>query len=239
MATRPMAMQGARAIGSRTVGVSELRWPYHASLGALGGLTVFMALWAGIMPFVSASFGFSPDGAGTFHWDLTRAVLALVPAGAALVAGLSLLQLGRVTRLGLGRVGVLCSGVLAVAAGCWFAIGPAAWPVLDGHRYLLGTGAYSAFERELAFVLGPGLILVVVGGLACQFAILQRPESRGLSVQLVTSDLPVVDTDPLPSNLVATRAPAPVMNDVTDDTREHGEPVAIPVAEQAQGVASE
>ncbi len=66
------------------------------------------------------------------------------------------------TFLGLGLI-----GLLAVASGAWFAIGPFAWPVL------YGTGAYvvgASPLRELAYVvgyaLGPGLILALAGGIA-------------------------------------------------------------------------
>jgi hypothetical protein len=173
---------------------SEVRWNYRASLGMSGALIVLMALWGGIIPFVGSAFGFSPDGFGTYHWDLARGLLAVVPAGAALLAGLALMQLGRVAGLGFGRMGVMLAGVLAMAAGCWFAIGPVAWPVLEGHRYLMASGAYSAFERELAYALGPGLFLGIMGGLAVEFAALQS-DSRNVAVQLITRS--VLDEEPL------------------------------------------
>jgi hypothetical protein len=185
MATHPLRMRGATDAPD-TVRSGEVRWRYRASLGMTGGLLVLMALWGGLMPFIGSVFGFSPDGLATWHWDLSRGLLAAVPAGAALLAGLALLQLGRVAGLGFGRMGVMVAGLLAVAAGCWFAIGPVAWPVLEGHRYFISVGAYGTFEREIAYALGPGLFLGIMGGLACEFAALQG-DPRTVPVQMLAA----------------------------------------------------
>jgi hypothetical protein len=214
MATHPLRLHhGADTLTSAesATGRSELRWRYSASLGTVGGLLVLMALWAGIMPFVGSSFKFSPDGLGLYHWDLARGLLAVLPAGAGLLVGLALMQFGRVASLGFGRLGITVAGLLAIAAGCWFAIGPVAWPVLEGHQYLVSSGAYSAFERELAYSLGPGLFFVILGGVACEFAALQTADARRVAVAVTAAPSAVpVDAS---SRVVGEGAPASTYTD--------------------------
>jgi hypothetical protein len=68
------------------------------SLGVAGLLLVVLGAWGGIVPFIGPTFGFSADGKGSWHWELTHALLSLAPGAAALLAGL-LIMTGAGTRV--------------------------------------------------------------------------------------------------------------------------------------------
>src|ERR1035438_9059685 len=48
----------------------------------LGGfLALLLSAWAGIVPFIGPSFGFSPDGTASWTWNLVHGLGAAVPGG--------------------------------------------------------------------------------------------------------------------------------------------------------------
>src|ERR1035437_9003663 len=62
----------------------------------LGGfLALLLSAWAGIVPFVGPSFGFSPDGTASWTWNLAHALGALVPGAVGLLACLVIVVTAR------------------------------------------------------------------------------------------------------------------------------------------------
>ncbi len=152
-----------------TGGEAVARWHTRSfRLFTAGLVALVAAAWGGIVPFVGPVFGFSGDGTGSWYWDLGHALLALVPGAAGCLAALAIMGSSLTTRKTFGyTMGLSLAGLLAIASGAWFVIGPFAWPVL------YSTTGYFAFAsplRELAYVvgysLGPGLILAAAGGMA-------------------------------------------------------------------------
>lgn len=140
------------------------------SLGAIGLVALVVSAWGGIIPYVGPSFGFSADGYGSWHWNLSHGVVALIPGAIGCLFALSLM--GR-TAAGatLRRVALTGGGLLAVASGAWFVVGPLAWPVLvNGGRYFVTASPLGELEHQVGYALGPGLILAACGAFAIGWA---------------------------------------------------------------------
>ena len=140
------------------------------SLGAVGLVALVISAWGGIIPYVGPTFGFSADGSGSWHWNLGHAVVALIPGAIGCLFALSLM--GR-TAAGstLRRVGLTSGGLLAIASGAWFVVGPLAWPVLvNGGHYFVTSSPLGELEYQVGYALGPGLILAACGAFAIGWA---------------------------------------------------------------------
>jgi hypothetical protein len=136
------------------------------SLGAVGFVALVVSAWGGIIPYVGPTFGFSGDGLGSWHWNLSHAVLALIPGAIGVLFALSLM--GR-TAAGatFRRVGLTFGGLMAIASGAWFVIGPLSWPVLvSGGHYFVTSSPLGELEYQVGYALGPGLILAACGAFA-------------------------------------------------------------------------
>ncbi len=136
----------------------------HLGIGTVALLLVIASGWGGIIPFVGPTFGYSADGSGSWHWTLTHAVLALVPGAIAFVIGLSVLASSRGLVVGRGRLSLATAGLIVLACGAWFAVGPWAWPVVDS------TSAFFVFASPLrlladvaGYALGPGVVIGACG----------------------------------------------------------------------------
>jgi hypothetical protein len=140
------------------------------SLGAVGLVALVVSAWGGIVPYVGPTFGFSADGLGSWHWNLAQAVVALIPGVIGCLFAVSLM--GR-TAAGatLRRLGLTGGGLLAIASGAWFVIGPLAWPVLvNGAHYFVTSSPMGELEYQVGYALGPGLILAACGAFAIGWA---------------------------------------------------------------------
>jgi hypothetical protein len=135
------------------------------SVEMAGALACAFGAWGGIVPFVGPIFGFSADGTASWTWNLTHAVLFLVPGAAAFVGGLAIITAGRTT---FGRhVGLAAAGALVAIAGAWFVVGPLAWPVLHSTSFFgPASTALRDFEYWIGYSLGPGAILIALGSFA-------------------------------------------------------------------------
>jgi hypothetical protein len=136
------------------------------SLGAVGLVALVASAWGGIVPFVGPTFGFSGDGLGSWHWNLSHAVLALIPGAIGCLFAVSLM--GRTAAGATGRrVGLTFGGLMAIASGAWFVIGPLAWPILvTGSHYFVASSPLGELEHQVGYALGPGLILAACGAFA-------------------------------------------------------------------------
>lgn len=132
------------------------------SHGVAGLLIVVLGAWGGIVPFIGPTFGFSADGAGSWHWDLAHALLSLAPGAAACAAGLLILT-GATTRMSHPFSSGL-AGLLAILAGAWFVLGAVAWPVMYnvGSYFAPGT-AMTELEYFVGYFGGAGCLLIALG----------------------------------------------------------------------------
>jgi hypothetical protein len=181
------------------------------SLGAVGVVALVVSAWGGIVPYVGPTFGFSGNGLGSWHWNLSQAVLALIPGAIGCLFAVSLM--GR-TAAGatLRRVGLTGGGLLAIASGAWFVIGPLSWPVLvNGGHYFVASTPLGELEYQVGYALGPGLILAACGAFAIGWSARHDHPlgATGASATVrgeAALGLPVVAAEPVP--VVAESDPA-------------------------------
>jgi hypothetical protein len=162
------------------------------SLSTIGLLTVAISAWGGIIPYVGPSFGYSADGSGSWQWNLTHTVLALVPGAIGCLVGLSFLA--RIPEGGIGRrrTSLSLAGLIAVLCGAWFVIGPLAWPVIDTTRaYFVGASPLRLLADQVGYSLGTGLILAMCGAFALGWAT-RHNRPLGARNGAIASDAPVV-----------------------------------------------
>jgi hypothetical protein len=142
-------------------------------LGA-GGVALFAALiaaWGGIAAFVGPEFGYQPTSSQSWSWTTPNWLLHLVPGAVGVGAGLLMLALmagrGAWRRSGLGL-----AGLATLAAGAWFVIGPAAWPLFESSSpYAPAASANMSFLNQLGANLGPGILLAILAGMALKAGI--------------------------------------------------------------------
>jgi hypothetical protein len=80
--------------------------------GALSGfLIVLLGIWAGLVPFVGPYFHYAMHSNQHWQWFADRFWLEVLPAIVAVMGGMT-------------RVSMMFGGLLALAAGLWFIVGP-------------------------------------------------------------------------------------------------------------------
>ena len=162
--------------GHARVGAPRL-WAARSNLFMVGLVAVLISAWGGIIPFFGPTFGYSADGSGSWHWNLAHTVLAFSPAIVGIFAGLLILARAPGTVQRSSRFGLGSAGLLALAAGGWFVVGPWAWQLtLGSSSYLVPATPLRTLANLLGYSFGPGLILVACGAFALGWAVRhQRP----------------------------------------------------------------
>jgi hypothetical protein len=136
----------------------------HLGLGTVSLLLIAISAWGAIVPFVGPSFGYSADGAGSWHWSLTHVVVALVPGAIGVLVGLMVLAGSRGLVMGRGRVSLAGAGMIVLICGAWFAAAPWAWPVIQNTgAYFVGASPLRTLANIAGYALGPGLIAAACG----------------------------------------------------------------------------
>jgi hypothetical protein len=144
---------------------------FSISLEAVGLITVITAAWGGIIPYVGPTFGYNADGTSSWYWNLTHAVLALVPGAVAFLCGLTLMAPVHPDKTGSRRMSLTAAGTLIVLCGAWFVIGPLAWPVLSNvSGYFVAAAPLRNLANHVGYALGPGLLLAACGAFAVGWA---------------------------------------------------------------------
>jgi hypothetical protein len=129
------------------------------STGAASGvLVVLLGAWGALIPFVGPYFGYGFGTHAAWHYSANRLWLDILPGALAVAAGL--LMISAATR----RAGVL-AGWLGLAAGAWFAVGPAVsltWHAAGNPIGApLGGDVRHAFE-QIGFFYGLGALAVAL-----------------------------------------------------------------------------
>jgi hypothetical protein len=157
-------------------------------LGSVGVLMLLVGAWGGIIPFVGPVFGYSADGASSWHWNLSHALLWLAPGAAACVAAAIVLGLVPFAAIDRGGPGVAIVGFFAVACGAWFVIGPVAWPVLySSTPVFVHSSPLRELGYQVGYAFGPGVLLAAVGGITIGWGLRGRhpvPEPGALTPDL-------------------------------------------------------
>jgi len=84
---------------------------------ATGMLLVLLGAWGGVIPFVGPYFNYQIGTTSTWDWSVDRFWLSILPGAAAVVGGLIMLYSTRRSTASLG-------GLIALAGGLWFVVGP-------------------------------------------------------------------------------------------------------------------
>jgi hypothetical protein len=129
------------------------------STGAFSGVMVIvLGAWGALIPFVGPYFGYGFGSHAAWHYSANRLWLDILPGAVAVAAGL--LMTGAATR----RAGAL-AGWLGLAAGAWFAVGPAVSLTWHGAGNPIGAplggSLRSAFE-SIGFFYGLGALIVAL-----------------------------------------------------------------------------
>jgi len=169
-------MVEARARGTKEPYVADREFAEPVRVGRFGVATVgliavLVSAWGGIVPYVGPIFGFSGDGSASWTWNLAHSLLALIPGAAGVLLGLFVMGAARRTTVARGRLSLGTAGVLLMACGAWFAIGPLAWPVLYHGDYFVRSASPLRFlAYDVGYAIGTGLILVGCGGFVSGWA---------------------------------------------------------------------
>lgn len=126
--------------------------------GAVSGLLVILlGVWGGLIPFIGPYFHYSFGGDQTWHFTMQRLWLDILPGAVAVLGGFMLLTAS-------SRIGGLTAGWVALAAGAWFAVGPAVSLLWDQNIYAIGAPNGGSVRRMLEWVgYFHGLGVVIVG----------------------------------------------------------------------------
>lgn len=147
-----------------------------AYVGLAGLLVLVIGAWSGIVPFVGPLFGFNGTGTPAWHWDLAHALLWACPGGVALLCGLAMLSRAPSASSGRSRLGSSGPGFLAACCGAWLVVGPVAWRALEGWVPIRHAGPVRELLYYVGYSFGPGVLLVLLGGVALGAAALHRRE---------------------------------------------------------------
>ncbi len=151
-------------------GTAVRRRSMSISLGMVGLVTAVISAWGAIIPYAGPTFGYSADGAASWQWSLTHSVLALVPGAIAFLIGLTFFAPVRTSTAG-RRLSLGFAGLLVVACGAWFVIGPLAWPVIsDNGQYFVQADPLRNLANQVGYALGPGVILASCGAFGMGWA---------------------------------------------------------------------
>ena len=139
--------------GGRTLAAPRL------TLETAAFLTFIIGGWAGIIPFVGPSFGFSGDGTGSWHWSLAHSLLFLVPGATACLMGF----LAMVGAAAGSRMMLRGMGLIVATCGAWLVVGPLAWPVLKNSSVFVASSPLREFAYWVGYSLGTGGLLLALG----------------------------------------------------------------------------
>jgi hypothetical protein len=143
-------------------------------LTVLGLLTILVGAWGAIVPYLGPTFGYHANSSGSWNWTWQHSLLYLIPGAAAVVTGLWMWGMAARTRAGSGRFGSGLAGLVLLAAGAWFVLGPAVWPIFYSSAVFGPASPTSNFVNQLGYNFGPGLILATLGGMTLASAAVRR-----------------------------------------------------------------
>jgi len=153
---------------------------FGRSLAFVGLVAALAAAWGGAVPYVGPLFGFGANGVGAWTWNAAHGLLGLLPGAVGLVAAMLIMGAAGRPASGPARTRLALGGMLAMAAGAWFVIGPPAWPVVaHAGAHFVAAPAWPRFERLVGYSFGPGSVLLACGGLAVGTALGRRLSASG------------------------------------------------------------
>ena len=142
---------------------TETRMP-RASVGLIIGsfIALLLSAWAGIVPFVGPTFGFSADGTSSWTWNHVHALGALLPGVVGVLACMLLLVSARRPRDLQSSVALGTWGFVLLLCGTWLTVTPVVWPAIAG-IYFHAASPTMTLAYWLGYASGPGVLLASFG----------------------------------------------------------------------------
>jgi hypothetical protein len=119
-------------------------------------LALFVSAWAGIVPFIGPTFGFSADGTSSWTWNEVHALGALAPGAVGVLACLMMFASIR------QPLALRTWGFVLFLCGAWLTVVPVVWPVLVGTYFHAATPSMT-LAHWMGYSSGPGVLLVAFG----------------------------------------------------------------------------
>jgi hypothetical protein len=127
-----------------------------------GFLAVLLSAWAGIIPYVGPTFGFSADGTSSWTWNNAHTYGALVPGAVGIIFAMLILAEAR-RPVGVQPAGTLASaGFVVFLCGAWLSVVPVVWPVISA-PYFHAASPSMTLAHWLGYASGPGILLAAFG----------------------------------------------------------------------------
>jgi hypothetical protein len=125
-------------------------------------LAVLLSAWAGIVPYVGPTFGFSADGTSSWTWNSAHTYGALVPGAVGIVFSLLILA-GARRAVDIQPTGSLAgAGFVVFLCGAWLSVVPVVWPVITA-PYFHAASPSMTLAHWLGYASGPGVLLAAFG----------------------------------------------------------------------------
>jgi hypothetical protein len=118
---------------------------------------VLLGLWGALISFVGPYFDYQIGTSSTWDWSMDRLWLSVLPGAAAVLGGLIMLYSTRRSTASLG-------GLLALAGGLWFIVGPSVSMLWNGGTQATGAAFGDNGTRVLewiGFYYGTGALITL------------------------------------------------------------------------------
>ncbi|HWE54243.1 MAG TPA: hypothetical protein VG435_01955 [Acidimicrobiales bacterium] len=139
-----------------------------------GLLAIIAGAWGAVAGYIGPYFGWHPVAQATWAGTLQNGLLHLAPGAVAAAAGLMLLAVGPARRSAHGGA-LFLPGVMLLAAGAWFVIGPIAWPTFETSLpFMTAASATRNLLNVACASYIPGLVIVMLAGIALKAAATPR-----------------------------------------------------------------
>ena len=170
---------------------------------AIGFLLLLLGLWGALIPFVGPYFNYQIGTSSTWDWSIDRLWLSVLPGAAAALGGLIMLYSTRRSSASFG-------GLLALAGGVWFIVGPSVSMLWNGGTQATGAAFGDNGTRVLewiGFYYGTGALITLLASYGLGF--LAALPVTGEAVRTAERE-PVPATAPVqPTDREERPAPAP------------------------------
>jgi hypothetical protein len=150
----------------------------------VGAVSIIIAAWGGLAPYVGHALQFNPDNSLTWTWNLRHSLLYLLPGSVAVVGGALIVTSAWVKRwrgFDPSRVLLPLGALLVGVSGMWFILGPSVWPIFYGGHVFSAVSPTRLFDLELVYNLGVGIVLTGMAAVAGTRAL--RALQRGIPDQ--------------------------------------------------------
>ena len=169
-----------------------------------GFLILLLGLWGALIPFVGPYFDYQIGTTSTWDWSIDRLWLSVLPGAAAVLGGLIMLFSTR-------RSTASAGGLLALAGGLWFLVGPSVSMLWNDGTPATGEAIGDVGTRVLewiGFYYGTGGLITLFAAYGLGF--LAALPVSGEAVKPPERDAePVVRERVPPDHIEAERRPAP------------------------------